>query len=212
MAAVEHAACCCSFRADEAAAFAVRTYARPQQLHSLESESDDMRGDTSLVLYCLCLARAAPALCSSIGVAWRTAVAAGTGGDGGTNAPRQANAAKSVLSLGGGRLCSTVRLFSQCPQYNFTHAPPVLLLAGNVWPINISTPLNVTLFSQIHSTMLALFHVSYYWFTISKPLCLTSRTPYLEWKKRKEFSNMYINCNFKYLLLSQIVIMLYSYL
>ena len=62
-------------------------------------------------------------------------------------APRQANAAKSVLSLGGGRLCSTVRLFSQCPQYNFAHAPlPVLLLAGNVWPINISTPLNVTLF------------------------------------------------------------------
>ena len=49
--ATEHAAgYCCSFRADEAAAFAVRTYARPQQLHSLESESDDMRGDTSLVL------------------------------------------------------------------------------------------------------------------------------------------------------------------
>ena len=140
--------CCCSFRADEAAAFAVRTYARPQQLHSLESESDDMRGDTSLVLHCLCLARAAPVLCSSIGVAHR--------GNGGYRrrrrrhkraAPRQANAAKSVLSLGGGRLCSTVRLFSQCPQYNFAHAPlPVLLLAGNVWPINISTPLNVTLF------------------------------------------------------------------
>ena len=63
--------CCCSFRADEAAAFAVRTYARPQQLHSLESESDDMRGDTSLVLHCLCLARAAPALCSSNGLAYR---------------------------------------------------------------------------------------------------------------------------------------------
>ena len=76
----------------------------------------------------------------------RAPAAVGTGGDGGTNAPRQANAAKSVLSLGGGRLCSTVRLFSQCPQYNFAHAPPVLLLAGNVWPINISKPLNVTLF------------------------------------------------------------------
>ena len=36
--------------------------------------------------------RAAPVLCSSIGVAWRTApVAVGTGGggDGGTNAPRR---------------------------------------------------------------------------------------------------------------------------
>ena len=54
-----------------------------------------MRGDTSLVLHCLCLARAAPVLCSSIGVAWRTTVVAvaGTGGDGGdgggTNAPRR---------------------------------------------------------------------------------------------------------------------------
>ena len=173
--------CCCSFRADEAAAFAVRTYARPQQLHSLESESDDMRGDTSLVLHCLCLARAAPALCSSIGVAWRTAVAAGTGGDGGTNAPRQANAAKSVLSLGGGRLCSTVRLFSQCPQYDFAHAPPVLLLAGNVWPINISTPLNVTLFFPDPFdyvgpfSMLAITGLQFL-----SLLCLTSRTPYLE--------------------------------
>ena len=100
--ATEHAAgYCCSFRADEAAAFAVRTYARPQQLHSLESESDDMRGDTSLVLHCLYFAR-----CRAHG---------GGGGmwqhrcmrhAGAMNAA-MANAGESALSLREGRLCST---------------------------------------------------------------------------------------------------------
>ena len=86
MAAAEHATCC-SFQADEAAAFAVRTYARPQQLHSLESESDDMRGDTSLVLL-HCLASDSTRRC-------------------GTHSGTM-NAAESVLlSLGEGRLRST---------------------------------------------------------------------------------------------------------
>ena len=100
MAAAEHAACC-SFRADEAAAFAVRTYARPQQLHSLESESDDMRGDTSLVLHCLYFARRRAH--GGGGGMWQHRCMRHAGA---MNAA-MANAGESALSLGEGRLCST---------------------------------------------------------------------------------------------------------
>ena len=105
MAAAEHAACC-SFRADEAAAFAVRTYARPQQLHSLESESDDMRGDTSLVLLHTALLRTA-----------HDGAAAARSGT--VNA-----AAQSVLlKLGEGRLRSTENCDQHCALLCSVSAP-----------------------------------------------------------------------------------------
>ena len=50
---------------------------------------------------------------------------------------------------------------------------------------------------------LALFHVSYYWFTIFVSLYVWLQG-HLTWNEKRErsFSNMYINCNFKYLLSS----------
>ena len=111
MAAAEHAACC-SFRADEAAAFAVRTYARPQQLHSLESESDDMRGDTSLVLHCLCFMRGGAH--GAVALACGSSAACGVPPGGAMNAAAMANAAESVLSLGEGRLRSTEKCDCRC--------------------------------------------------------------------------------------------------
>ena len=105
--------------------------------------------------------RGAPALCSSKrrGVAHR-----GSGGHRRRRrykraAPRRGKQTllRAYWALAEADYVLLCACFLSVPQYNFAHALPVLLLAGNVWPINISTPLNVTLFSQIHSTTLALF-------------------------------------------------------
>ena len=74
--------------------------------------------------------------------------AASTGGDGGTNAPRRGKqtllrAYWALAEVDYVLLCALV--FSVY-RSTIAHALPVLVLAGNVWPINISTSLNVTLF------------------------------------------------------------------